>query len=117
MQDSMNATADYYELLEIDTTATQAEIKKAYRALAQKYHPDINPDDTAEEHIKKLNSAYAVLSNPQQRQIYDLYGEVPLRARAGQHTSQRPFGGCRGRGMGRGSRGGMRMWQEILRKR
>ena len=96
-----NAGEDYYQLLNIEKSATRDEIKKAYRALALQYHPDINPDEDAEEHIKKLNSAYAVLSDPQQRQLYDLYGEVPLRARPGQQPPQRPFGGCRGRGMGR----------------
>jgi DnaJ-class molecular chaperone len=112
---------DYYQLLNIEKSATRDEIKKAYRALALQYHPDINPDDTAEEHIKKLNSAYAVLSDPQQRRLYDVYGEAPLRARPGQQPPQRPFGGCRGRGMGRGMGrggcGGMGIWQEILRKR
>jgi molecular chaperone DnaJ len=108
---------DYYQLLRIEKSASRDEIKKAYRALALQYHPDINPDEDAEEHIKKLNSAYAVLSDPQQRQFYDLYGDVRPRARTAQQTPQRPFGGCRGRGMGRGGCGGMGMWQEILRKR
>ncbi len=113
----MMTEADYYQLLQIKKSATQDEIKKAYRALALQYHPDINPNETAEEHIKKLNQAYSVLSDPEQRQLYDLYGNVP-RGRTYQQPTQpgRPFGGCRGRGRGMGC-GGMRMWQEVLRKR
>jgi DnaJ-class molecular chaperone len=83
------------------------------------YHPDVNPDEQAEEQIKKLNQAYAVLADPGQRQFYDLYGTVP-RGQPFQQTVQqgRPFGGCRGkgRGMGRGC-GGMGIWREVLRKR
>jgi len=113
----MNAPVDYYKLLNIDAAATQADIKKAYRALALRYHPDINADEGAEEHIKKLNHAYAVLSDPAQRQLYDRYGEVP-RGQAWQQPGQagQPFGGCRGRGRGMGC-GRMWVWQEILRKR
>jgi molecular chaperone DnaJ len=115
----MNATIDYYELLQIEKSASQAEIKKAYRALALHYHPDINPDEKAEEHIKNLNQAYAVLSDPQQRQLYDLYGTAPRRQPYQQPAQGRPFGGCRGRGrgMGLGGCGGKGIWQEILRKR
>ena len=119
-KEAHNATdEDYYQLFQIEKSATPDEIKKAYRTLALQYHPDINPDEAAEEHIKKLNQAYSVLADPQQRQLYDLYGRVP-RAQPCQQTAPqgRPFGGCRGRGpMGRGGCGGMRMWQEILRKR
>jgi len=116
----MTSDADYYQLFQIEKNATQDEIKKAYRALALQYHPDINPDEAAEEHIKNLNQAYSVLADPEQRQLYDLYGSVP-RGQPYQQTAQqgRPFGGCRGRGrgMGRGGCGGMGIWQEILRKR
>lgn len=119
----MNTTTDYYELLQIEKSATPDEIKKAYRALALQYHPDINPDEGAEEYIKNLNQAYSVLADPQQRQLYDLYGTVP-RGQPYQQTAHqgRQFGGCIGkhRGMGRGGRGGcggMWIWQEILRKR
>ncbi len=107
---------DYYQLLNIEKSATRDEIKKAYRALALQYHPDINPDEEAEERIKTLNQAYSVLADPQQRQLYDAYGSVPSSARPFQQKMQGSFRGCRGRGMGRGC-GGMGMWQEILRKR
>ena len=110
------AEEDYYTLLNIERSATQDEIKKAYRALALQYHPDINPEDEAEERIKSLNQAYSILVDPQQRQLYDLYGAVPRAAHGFQQRPQGPFRGCRGRGMGRRC-GGMGMWQEILRKR
>lgn len=115
----MHTNTDYYQLLEIERSATQDEIKKAYRALALQYHPDINPDEAAEELIKNLNQAYAVLADSQQRQLYDMYGTVPRGQSYQQRAQQgRPFGGCRGKGRGRGRGcGGMGVWQEILRKR
>jgi len=113
----MHVPVDYYELLEIETTATQAAIKKAYRALALRYHPDINPDESGGEHIKKLNQAYAVLSDPVKRSLYDRFGAVPRSMPPGRpRAAGRPFGGCRGKGRGMGC-GGMWMWQELLRKR
>ena len=66
---------DYYEVLGVDKGADEAAIKKAYRQLAKKYHPDVNPGDkTAEEKFKEVNEAYQVLSNPQQRAQYDQFG-------------------------------------------
>lgn len=65
-----------YDLLEVSPTADETEIKKAYRRLAVKYHPDKNPGDkTAEEKFKKIAEAYDILSNPEKRQMYDQYGE------------------------------------------
>jgi len=70
---------EYYELLQVSKTASKAEIKKAYRKLAMKYHPDRNPDDKeAEEMFKKINEAYEVLSDEEKRAIYDQYGKAGL---------------------------------------
>ncbi|EHL32863.1 molecular chaperone DnaJ [Legionella drancourtii] len=68
---------DYYELLEVNRTASDAEIKKAYRKLAMKYHPDRNPDDSsAEEKFKEIQNAYSILSDQQKRAAYDQYGHA-----------------------------------------
>ncbi|KTD09062.1 molecular chaperone DnaJ [Legionella gratiana] len=68
---------DYYELLEVSRTASDAEIKKAYRKLAMKYHPDRNPGDSAaEEKFKEIQSAYSILSDPQKRSAYDQFGHA-----------------------------------------
>ena len=64
-----------YETLEINEKATADEIKKAYRKLARKYHPDVNKDPQAEEKFKEINAAYEVLSNPEKKQQYDQYGD------------------------------------------
>ena len=67
---------DYYKTLEVSKTATQDEIKKAYRKLARKYHPDMNPNDkNAEQKFKEINEANEVLSDPENRAKYDKYGE------------------------------------------
>lgn len=70
------AFIDYYKTLEIGKSASADDIKKAYRKLARKYHPDMNPDDKeAEKKFKELNEANEVLSNPENRAKYDKYGE------------------------------------------
>ena len=67
---------DYYKILELPKTATEAEIKKAYRKLARKYHPDINPNDKdAERKFKEINEANEVLSHAENRKKYDKYGK------------------------------------------
>jgi len=67
---------DYYKILEIPKTADEAAIKKAYRRLARKYHPDLSPNDPeAEKKFKQLNEANEVLSNPENRKKYDQYGK------------------------------------------
>ncbi|MCA9265001.1 MAG: J domain-containing protein [Planctomycetales bacterium] len=67
---------DYYSLLGIQRGASEDEIQKAYRKMARKFHPDLNPDDkSAQEKFKKLQHAYEVLSDPQKRELYNRYGE------------------------------------------
>jgi len=71
----MAAKQDYYDLLGVSKTASEEELKKAYRKLALKYHPDRNPGNKeAEEKFKLINEAYAVLSNPEKRKQFDAFG-------------------------------------------
>lgn len=74
------AKSDYYQVLEVSREAGEEEIKKAYRKLAFKFHPDRNPDDTeAEERFKEAAEAYEVLRDPEKRQLYDRFGHDGLR--------------------------------------
>ncbi len=67
---------DYYKLLELERSASQADIKKAYRKLARKYHPDLNPDNKdAQIKFQQINEAHEVLSDPEKRKKYDEYGK------------------------------------------
>ena len=74
---------DYYELLEVKRGASDAEIKRSFRRLAQRWHPDVNTDAGADERFKELNEAYQVLSDPQKRQAYDLFGRAGVNGGAG----------------------------------
>ena len=66
---------DYYSVLGVPKNASQADIQKAYRELARKYHPDMNPDDkTAKKKFQKVQAAFDVLNNPEKREMYDRYG-------------------------------------------
>ncbi len=119
------AYKDYYDTLGVARSASEAEIKTAYRKLAKQYHPDKNPgDDSAAGKFKEMGEAYAVLSDAEKRKVYDTYGhsgQVPPGAYAGQQGGADfgGFGGADGsqfsdffqglfgRGGGRGGVGGM----------
>src|SRR5687768_18460827 len=76
---------DYYKVLGISRGATADEIQKAYRRLAKKYHPDLNPDDkAAQKKFKEVQHAYDVLSDEKKRQMYDQFGPAFEQAGAGQ---------------------------------
>ena len=78
----MTVSRCYYEILDVTRTADGTEIKRSYRRLAMKYHPDRNPDNAdAEKSFKECAEAYEVLSDPQKKQIYDQYGHEGLRGR------------------------------------
>ncbi|HEY9858596.1 MAG TPA: molecular chaperone DnaJ [Candidatus Obscuribacterales bacterium] len=74
---------DYYEILGVSRDADKEEIKRAYRRLARKYHPDVNKEDGAEERFKEINRAYEVLSEPETRARYDRFGEAGVGSAAG----------------------------------
>ncbi|HIP20251.1 MAG TPA: J domain-containing protein [Sulfurimonas sp.] len=82
-----------YETLEISENASESEIKKAYRKLARKYHPDVNKDSSAEEKFKEINSAYEILSDKEKKQQYDMQGDAMF---GGQnfHDFSRSHGGA-----------------------
>jgi molecular chaperone DnaJ len=70
---------DYYEVLEVERTASKEELKKAYRRLARRYHPDVNSEDGADENFKEINEAYEVLSNENSRAAYDRFGHAGVK--------------------------------------
>src|SRR5689334_9581074 len=92
-------TKDYYEVLGIKRGASQDQIKQAYRKLARKFHPDLNPGDkSAEEQFKGLQEAYDVLSDPENRKLYDQYGENWRAVKAGAGAPPPGYEGFEGAG-------------------
>lgn len=84
---------DYYEILGVARGAGADEIKKAYRKLARKHHPDVNPGDhTAEDNFKEINEAYEVLSDDQKRDVYDRYGHAGMNSGVGGPQGQGDYG-------------------------
>jgi molecular chaperone DnaJ len=85
---------DYYEVLSVSRNASKVEIKKSFRTLARKYHPDVSTEDNAEQKFKEINEAYEVLSDDQKRQQYDRFGHAGVSgAGAGGFNGTAGFGG------------------------
>ena len=80
----MAAKRDYYEVLGVSQTASEMEIKRAFRARARQYHPDVNKDHAAETQFKEINEAYEVLSDQAKRSAYDRFGHAGVNGAAGQ---------------------------------
>lgn len=89
----MRPNVDFYELLGVDRKASAKEIRKAYRKLARKYHPDVNPgDDAAEQKYKEISQAYEVISDPEKRKKYDQFGHAYQQAQASGQWQGQDFG-------------------------
>ena len=90
----MAAERDLYEVLGVERSASDAEIKRAFRKLAQQWHPDVNKDPAADARFKEINEAYQILSDPPRRQSYDMFGRAGMSGASGGD----PFGGAPGFG-------------------
>lgn len=91
----MATKRDYYEILGVPKTSSDAEIKSAYRKLAREFHPDVNKSADAAEKFKEVSEAYQVLSDPQKKQTYDQFGHAAFEPGAGFGGAGNPFGGFR----------------------
>ena len=111
------AKQDYYKLLEVARNATEADIKKAYRRLAMKYHPDRNPDDPEAEHkFKEAKEAYEVLADARKRAVYDQFGHAGLEGgRGGGFSAGEAFGDIFGEMFGDIFSGGQRSRSQVFR--
>ncbi len=89
----MTDKRDYYEVLGVSRDASPDDIRKAYRALARKYHPDVNKEADAETRFKEINEANSVLSDPEKRAIYDRFGHSGPSMGGGGYAGGDPFGG------------------------
>ena len=89
----MVSERDFYEVLGVERGASDAEIKRAFRKLAQQWHPDVNQDGEAQDRFKEVNEAYQVLSDPQRRQQYDMFGRAGVGGGAGGGFDASGFGG------------------------
>jgi len=107
------AKRDYYEILGVSRNATQDEIKKAYRRLARKYHPDLNPNNKeAEEKFKEISEAYQILSDPEKRKMYDQFGHAAFTG-AGTSAENINFEDIFSHFGGFGSRGGFDIFEDL----
>ncbi|NAB27129.1 molecular chaperone DnaJ [Enterococcus durans] len=106
----MATKRDYYEVLGLAKGASEDEIKKAYRKLSKKYHPDINKEPDAEEKFKEVSEAYEILSDPQKRAAYELYGHAGTDPNYGAGGAGGGFGG----GFGGFSGGGFGGFEDIF---
>ncbi len=91
----MSAKRDYYEVLGVSKTSSSDEVKQQYRKLALKFHPDRNQSSEAGEHFKEISEAYAVISDPEKKQIYDQHGHAGV---DGKYSSEDIFQGAQGGG-------------------
>ena len=87
-------SSEYYEILGLEKSCSESEIKKAYRKLAMKYHPDKSPEDKKDEYtekFKEITEAYEVLSNKQKKSMYDKFGKDAVNGAAGNMSGANPF--------------------------
>src|ERR1035437_4098585 len=90
----MATERDYYTVLGVPRTASDGEVKRAFRKLAQQWHPDVNRDSGADERFKEINESYQVLSDPQRRQAYDMFGAAGVNGSGAVTGAQQGVGGC-----------------------